>query len=67
MLNRFKNLNEVDLTKVQSLETKLGFCIVALEKQPALADISDEELTELRSLEEGMDAVLLAYKCQSER
>jgi hypothetical protein len=57
----YKKLDEASLAKLQALENETGYCVVALERQPELADISETELREIQSLEKEMDAVLLAY------
>ena len=67
MMPRVKSIDKADLAKVQALEQQLGCCIVALEPQPQLAEISQDQLKQLQSLEKKMNAVLLAYKCQLQK
>ncbi len=61
---RFKDLNGPQLAMVQTLEKKLGCCVVALEPQPTVADLTSAQLNELKSLEKEMKAVLVAYACR---
>ena len=56
MMPRVKSIDKADLAKVQ-----------ALEHQPRLAEISQDELKQLQSLEKKINAVLLAYKCQLQK
>ena len=62
-MKSIKKLDEASLTKVKSLEERLGSCIVALEPPTKLAEISEEQLKQLKSVEEELGAVLLAYSC----
>jgi len=61
MSHHIKKLDKAGLTKLRSLESKLGCWVVALEKQPKLADMSVDQLKELQALEKELDATLLAY------
>jgi hypothetical protein len=63
MAPRYKKLDEAGLAKLQTLENDLGHCLVALEPQPELADISEKGLQRLQSLEKEIDAILVAYNC----
>jgi hypothetical protein len=58
-----KQLDEAGLAKVKSLESKLGSCIVALEAPTKLADISAEQLQQLKAAEKELGAILLAHSC----
>jgi hypothetical protein len=60
---QFKQLDEAGLTKVKSLEGRINSCVVALEAPTKLADISAEQLEQLKTAEEEMGAILLAYSC----
>jgi len=51
------------MTKVKSLEGRINSCVVALEAPTRLADISNEQLEQLKTAEEEMGAILLAYSC----
>ena len=59
-----KKLEKTELEKLQNLEKKLGYCLVAWEKTPKIAHISDEQLNDIKSTEKEMDAVLVAYDCK---
>jgi hypothetical protein len=61
--SRLKQLDEARLTKVKSLEGRISSCVVALEAPTRLADISSEQLEQLKTAEEEMGAILLAYSC----
>ena len=61
--SRLKQLDEAGLTKVKSLEGRINSCVVALEAPTKLADISDEQLEQLKTAEREMGAILLAYSC----
>jgi hypothetical protein len=61
--SRLKQLDEAGLTKVKSLEGRIISCGVALEAPTRLADISNEQLEQLKTAEEEMGAILLAYSC----
>jgi len=61
--SRLKQLDEASLTKVKSLEGRINSCVVALEAPTRLADISNEQLEQLKTAEEEMGAILLAYSC----
>jgi hypothetical protein len=58
-----KQLNETDLNKLNDLEKKLGKCVVAWDQKLEPADISEEQVKELQTLEKDLDAVLVAYNC----
>ncbi|MBI4295737.1 MAG: hypothetical protein HY667_01325 [Chloroflexi bacterium] len=59
-----KKLDDASLAKLQELERKSGCCIIAFERWPKLATMSDDQLRALRFLENEMGAILLAYSCQ---
>jgi len=63
MVQHTKKLDDVGLSKLQALERKLGCCIVALERQPQPATLSEAQLEELQAMEREMDAILVAYTC----
>jgi hypothetical protein len=59
-----KRLDKANMDKVQTLEKKLDYCVVAWEKTPKVAQLSDSQLQELQAAEKEMDAVLVAYDCK---
>ena len=59
-----KKLDQNKMQKLQDLEKKMGYCIVAWEKAPLVAKLSDEQVNELKSTEKEMGAVLVAYDCK---
>jgi hypothetical protein len=59
-----KRLDKTNLDKVQALEKKLDYCIVAWEKTPGVAQLSDSQIQELQAVEKEMKAVLVAYDCR---
>ncbi len=64
MVSQIKKLDEKDLEKLQDFEKKLGCCVIALEPQPSPAKLSDAQLKDLRTLENDLGVVLVAYKCR---
>ena len=52
------------MDKLQALEKKLGQCVVAWEKAPRAAQLSESQLKELQELEKEMNAILVAYDCK---
>lgn len=63
MSQQVKKLDDAGLRKLQALETKLGCCIVALERQTRPVTLSQTQLEELQAMEREMDTILVAYKC----
>jgi hypothetical protein len=59
-----KRLDKVHMDKLQALEKKLGRCVVAWEKAPRAAELSESQLKELQELEKEMNAILVAYDCK---
>jgi len=59
-----KKLDKAELEKLQKLEKKLGYCVVAWDKTPKIAHISEEQLTDIKSAEKDMNAILIAYDCK---
>ncbi len=59
-----KRLDKANLDKVQALEKKLDFCVVAWEKTPKIAALSETQIKELKKAEKEMDAILVAYDCK---
>lgn len=60
----FKKLDQPDLTRIQEMEQKLNCCIVAFDQLPQPVELSSGQLDDLKSLENQMGAVLVAYKCR---
>ena len=58
-----KLLKEADLSKLNELEKKLGKCVVAWDQRLDPADISDDQVKDLQTLEKELGAVLVAYNC----
>ena len=44
---KIAELDETRVTKVKTLEDELGFCVVALEKEFSLADLSEDQVRKL--------------------
>ena len=63
MSPQVKQLDEANLSKLNDLEKKLGKCVVAWDQELDPADISEDQVKELQSLEKELDAVLVAYNC----
>ena len=64
MMYSAKRLDKSGMNKLQEMEQKLGLCIVAWEKKPGAASISEDQLSEVQKLEKEMDAVLVVYDCK---
>ncbi len=60
---KFAQLDSGDLAKLHELEDEIGGCVVALEKQARLAELSKDRLERLQAAEKDLDVVLLAYEC----
>lgn len=58
-----KLLKEADLSKLNELEKKLGKCVIAWDQRLDPADISDDQVKDLQTLEKELGAVLVAYNC----
>jgi hypothetical protein len=63
MSPQVKQLDESNLGKLKEIEKKLGKCVVAWDQKLEPADISEEQVKELQTLEKDLDAVLVAYNC----
>jgi hypothetical protein len=63
MSPQVKQLDEANLSKLNDLEKKLGKCVVAWDQKLEPADISEEQVKELQTLEKDLDAVLVVYNC----
>ncbi len=61
---RIAALDKAKLTKVQTLEKKMGCCLVALQPAPRLARLSDAQLEQVQSAEKELGVVLLAYEAK---
>jgi hypothetical protein len=58
-----KKLDDANLNKLNDLEKKLGKCVVAWDQKLEPANISEDQIKELQTLEKELDAVLVAYNC----
>jgi hypothetical protein len=58
-----KKLDDANLNKLNDLEKKLGKCVVAWDQKLEPANISEDQVKELQTLEKELDAVLVAYNC----
>jgi hypothetical protein len=59
-----KRLDKSNMDKIQQLEKKLDYCVVAWEKTPRVASLSDSQIEELKAVEKEMGAVIVAYDCK---
>jgi hypothetical protein len=55
-------LDKGQLAKVQTLEKKLGCCVVALEPEYRLARLTPAQIKQLASAEKQLGVVLVAYE-----
>ena len=55
-------LDNNELQRVRELEIELGVTVVALEPDPAFAELSAEQLHKLKAAERELNTVLLAYR-----
>ena len=60
-----KRLDRTNMDKVHEAEKKLGYCVVAWEKTPKVASLTESQVTELKDLEKEMGAELVAYDCKN--
>ena len=58
-----KKLDDANLNKLNDLEKRLGKCVVAWDQKLEPANISEDQIKELQTLEKELDAVLVAYNC----
>jgi hypothetical protein len=58
-----KQLDEANIGKLNDLEKKLGKCVVAWDQRLDPADISEEQVKMLQTVEKELDAVIVAYNC----
>jgi len=61
---RVARLDEAALEKLRVIEAAFGSTIIALEPQYPLAELSAEQVSRLRALEQELGVVLLAYKTE---
>jgi hypothetical protein len=61
---RVAKLDKGQLTKLQTLEKKMGCCIVALQPEPRPARLSKPQIRSLRAVEKELGVVLVAYEAQ---
>ena len=55
------NLDETHLEDVRKLESDLGKVIVALQPNDPIADLSDDQVAQVRALEEKHGIVIVAF------
>ena len=55
-------LDEREFQRLRELETELGVTLVALEPDPAFAELSAEQLQKLKTAERELKTVLIAYQ-----
>lgn len=58
-----KKLAISDLNRLQSMEKEIGCCLVAIQKPPQPASISEAGLKKLQKLEKDLDTIIVAYEC----
>lgn len=56
------SLNKTDLERIQQLEQDLGRHIMAFAPGLDIADLSEEQLARIKTLEEELDVTLLVYQ-----
>lgn len=63
MYGNFKiaTLSKDQISKIKSLEKKIGKHIMAFESGISIASLSNDELTQLEALESELGVILLAY------
>jgi len=61
---RVAKLDEAQLTRVKTLEKKLGCCVVALEPEYKLARLTPLQIKQLASAEKQLGVVLVAYEAE---
>jgi hypothetical protein len=57
-------LDKTRLAKVQALEKNLGCCLVALEPEFCLAQLTAAQVKRLKTAEKDLGVVLLAYEAK---
>lgn len=63
MYQQVKGLDEPGLSRLQALESKLGCCVIALERQSQPATLSEAQFEELQAMEKEMNTILVAFTC----
>lgn len=61
---RYARLDRDKMAKIRELEEKLGGWLIAVEPMATLAELSDEQLKDVRAAEEELGVVLLAYQSE---
>lgn len=59
---QYARLDRDKIARLRDLETKMGSWLVAVEPIAALANLTEEEIQELKALEEELGVILLAYQ-----
>ena len=59
---KIANLDEAGLQKVQQMEESMGTLIIALEPHIPLAELTEDQVETLNTLEQELGVVLIAYQ-----
>lgn len=59
---RYARLDREKMAMLHELEGKIGSWVIAVEPAAAMTEISEEQLKKLKTLEEELGVILLAYK-----
>jgi len=59
---KIANLDDAGLKKVQQMEESMGTLIIALEPHIPLAELTEEQVETLNTLEQELGVVLIAYQ-----
>jgi len=59
---KIASLDESELKKIRQMEESMGTLILALEPHIPLAELTDEQVDMLSSLEKELGVVLIAYQ-----
>lgn len=59
---KIASLDESELKKIRQMEESMGTLILALEPHIPLADLTDEQVEMLGTLEKELGVVLIAYQ-----
>jgi len=59
---KIANLDEAGLNKVQQMEESMGTLIIALEPHIPLAELTEDQVETLNTVEQELGVVLIAYQ-----
>jgi hypothetical protein len=62
---RYARLDREKMAKIRDLEEKLGGWLVAVEPIAKLADLSEADVQTIKTAEEELGIILLAYQSES--